>query len=195
MKLTTAALHATFIAVFAVTASHIDSRPADAAVIKQGEVCKRNNDHCITIGPGDNVPFTVKSYTFVAPTAGTALVSFHGTMQCVNDASVDDTLHGIIDLTTQIVIGAETPSFQAPGGQRHAMRLAPPGISTTRRRSTWRPPASCSSRRESTPSASRWCATPCRIKYCASSITAISRWCLCPSGCGAARHAPVEKGR
>ena len=127
MKLTTAALRATFIAVFAVTASHIDSRPADAAVIKQGEVCKRNNDHCITIGPGDNVPFTVKSYTFVAPTAGTALVSFHGTMQCVNDASVDDTLHGIIDLTTQIVIGAETPSFQAPGGQRHAMRLAPPG--------------------------------------------------------------------
>ena len=73
-----------------------DSRPADAAVIKQGEVCKRNNDHCITIGPGDSVPFTVKSYTFIAPTAGTALVSFHGTMQCVNDASVDDTLHGII---------------------------------------------------------------------------------------------------
>jgi len=69
MKRTTAVLHAAFIAFFAVTASHIDSRPADAAVIKQGEVCKRNNDHCITIGPGDSVPFTVKSYTFIAPTA------------------------------------------------------------------------------------------------------------------------------
>jgi len=128
MKPTTAVLHAAFIAVFAVTASHIDSRPADAAVIKQGEVCKRNNDHCITIGGGgDSVPFLVKSHTFNAPTAGTALVSFHGTMQCINDADVDDTSHGVIDLTTQIVIGAETPSFQAPGGQRHAMRLAPPG--------------------------------------------------------------------
>jgi len=112
----------------AIIALQIDSRPAEAAaVIKASAVCKKGSSFCISFTNASSLPSVVASYTFNAPSAGTALVSFNGSMQCDNDG-INDASHGVIDLTTQIMTGGGTPNFQAPGGSRFTMRLNPSGI-------------------------------------------------------------------
>lgn len=125
MKFTTAALRAMFIAIFAMMAFHIGSS-AEAAAIKQSPVCKTNTDYCIEFYDDDPTVPVVASATFYVPTAGTALVSFNGSMQCGNQSNLDDVPHSVIDLSTQIVSGTAAPNYQGPGGSRFAMRL-PPG--------------------------------------------------------------------
>ena len=123
MKRAKAAVHAAFIAVLLIAISGIGGHPALAAQIKTSAVCKTGIDNCIQFTSAGVIP-TVASYTFTAPTAGTALVSFNGSMQCVNANGTDDSSHGVIDLSTQITTLA-TPGYQAPGGSRFAMRLPP----------------------------------------------------------------------
>ncbi len=129
MKQTKTAARAAVVIGLAIIALQIDSRPAEAAAaIKASAVCKTGSSFCISFTNASSLPSVVASYTFNAPSAGTALVSFNGSMQCVNNAVLDDASHGVIDLTTQIMTGGGAPNFQAPGGSRFTMRLSPPSI-------------------------------------------------------------------
>jgi hypothetical protein len=120
-----AVLRATFVFALTIVVLQFFSGQADAATIKEAPVCKKGGDICLLFGYSGAIP-VVKSFTFNAPRAGTALVSFHGSMQCLNNsATAGDT--GVIDLTAQIVNDATPPSYQEPGGLRITMRLPPGG--------------------------------------------------------------------
>jgi hypothetical protein len=126
MKRAKGTLPAALVAAFAIAASSGHSGPAEAAQIISSSVCDSNISYCIRLLEDDpGTTFVVFNYTFTAPRAGTALVSFNASMQCINaDTTSGDT--GVIDLTTQILTSeAATPNHQAAGGTRFAMRLPP----------------------------------------------------------------------
>jgi hypothetical protein len=122
------ALLAAFVVGFA--ASPGSSIPAEAAQIKAGAVCRTGGAFCLQFTSTGGIP-AVARLNFRAPTPGTALVAFNGQMQCVNgDTTSGNT--GVVDLTTQILTGAEqTPDYLTTGGSRFAMRIPPasPGSS------------------------------------------------------------------
>jgi hypothetical protein len=124
MKPMKAILDAAFAIVFIVASAEVASTPANAATIKASAVCKRGTSFCMGFSESGTIP-PVANFTFVAPTAGTALVSFNGTMQCQNFGA-NDAQHGVVDISTQIVNDATPPNYQAPGGGRFAMRLVAP---------------------------------------------------------------------
>ena len=64
---------------------------------------------------------TVAKLIYNMPSAGSAVVMFYGTMQCVVDSSTSNT--DVIDLQGQIVNNAATiPTYTGPGGNHYAMR-------------------------------------------------------------------------
>src|SRR5262249_6623070 len=118
-----AALPAAFAVAFAIAASPGSSIPAEAAQIKSSAVCKTLTTVCQIFGQAGTIPL-IAGMIFDAPAAGTALVSFNGTMQCANNNFADDVNHGVVDVTTQIVTdAAAVPNAQAPGGQRFDMHI------------------------------------------------------------------------
>jgi hypothetical protein len=98
--------------------------PADAATIVTQPPCRNGGGVCAAFSAADPVP-RFKAFVFVAPRAGTAIVSFHGTMNCTNLSAAVDGSHGVVDLSTQIVEGGGAPNYMKPGGQRFAMLLPP----------------------------------------------------------------------
>lgn len=125
MKQTIGALPAALVLGLAIAAAPTGSIPAEAAQIKSSPVCKAGISFCINFTNTGAIPL-VASFTFNAPTAGTAMVSFNGSMQCVNNNSSPFGDAAVVDLTTQILANAAlNPNYQGPGGSRFAMRLTP----------------------------------------------------------------------
>jgi hypothetical protein len=117
-------LSVAFAVIFVIAAAQIASAPANAAMIKASAVCKKGTSYCMRFFSTDAI-LVVTSMAFVAPTNGTALVSFDGSMQCVNGSTDNGTGFGVVDLTTQIVNDNTPPDAQEPGGARIALRLPP----------------------------------------------------------------------
>lgn len=89
---------------------------AAAAVIVKQAPCVTPDGYCVRFFPGDPIPLA-RSYTFNAPSAGTASVTFHGTMVCGNLDNVD----AVVDLVGQIVGSAgaaRVPTDKAAVGTR-----------------------------------------------------------------------------
>jgi hypothetical protein len=125
MKQTKRALSAAFVLGFAIAASTAYGIPANAAQIKASGICKNGASYCIAFNNTGVIPLA-GAFTFNAPTAGTALVSFNGSMQCSNFSTDTGSTTGVVDLTAQILTSAaQTPDYQGPGGSRIKMRLAP----------------------------------------------------------------------
>ena len=116
-------LEAALVTILVIAGAQIASAPADAATIRTSAVCTRSASYCMGFNYFGALP-VVTSITFVAPTQGTALVS-NGSMQCINDSTINDFDHGVVDLSTQIVNDATPPNYQEPGGGRIALRLPP----------------------------------------------------------------------
>ncbi len=95
--------------------------PADAASIKSQGPCPLFFGICQAFQFDTAIP-VITSYAFKMPAAGTAMVSFDGTMQCTVNSTVLNT--DVVDLGSQIVTSAAaTADYMGPGGNRYAMRL------------------------------------------------------------------------
>ena len=94
-----------------------------AAVIKTQIPCTPIDGYCRVFSYAQTIP-TIRNFSFTAPSAGTAQVTFHGSMYCSNADSNPG--NGVIDIASQIV---DDPNAAAdavgPGGLRHAARLMP----------------------------------------------------------------------
>ena len=90
---------------------------ASAAVIKSQATCAGASGFCLEFsGPGTTIP-VIRAIAFIAPSAGTAAVSFHGSLVCSNSSVTDK----VVDFGTQIVPSASAvPVVNGPG----ALRLA-----------------------------------------------------------------------
>lgn len=87
---------------------------ASAAVIKTQPPCGTVDKYCLVFSGGDEIP-VVQSFTFNAPSAGKAAVSFHGSLVCDNITFVDK----VVDFVTQIVTSASSvPVMNGPGAMR-----------------------------------------------------------------------------
>jgi hypothetical protein len=92
--------------------------PASAqGVIKTQQPCVSTLGYCLSFGSGDAIPI-IRTMVFDAPSAGTASVTFHGSMTCSNTA--DDAR--VVDLASQVVSNSNAaPDPNGPGGLRHAI--------------------------------------------------------------------------
>jgi hypothetical protein len=99
-----------------------------AALIKKQAPCVIQAGFCTGFSAGGVIP-VIRSFSFNAPSAGTASVSFHGSMLCTSSSNKDPQ---VVDLASQIVTssGAE-PNPNGPGGLRHAVVLLPVVTGTT----------------------------------------------------------------
>ena len=72
-------------------------------------------------GPALTIPI-IRTFKFNAPSAGTAEVTFHGSMLCANSGSIMQ----VVDVITQIVIGnAPSSDWNGPGALRLAQTIEP----------------------------------------------------------------------
>lgn len=80
-------------------------------------------DHfCLTFTNADPIP-VIRSFTFTAPSAGRALVTFHGALFCANFHTTNSS---VVDLASQIVTSATAvPAYEGRGGLRHRIRFVP----------------------------------------------------------------------
>lgn len=96
-----------------------------AAQIKTQEPCTNGGDNCFNFGVGivGLGQFDLRSFTYKAPSKGSAEVSFHGSLLCAADPG---SVFKVVDLVTQIT-NSTTGTIGAglPGGLRQAMVLAP----------------------------------------------------------------------
>jgi hypothetical protein len=97
----------------------LSTLPAAAATIKTQAPCVGPSGYCLSFGAADPIP-TIRGFTFVAPSIGTAEVTFHGSLFC----AVSSTFNSRMDLVSQIVNAASlTPDLTKPGSLRHAAGL------------------------------------------------------------------------
>jgi hypothetical protein len=90
---------------------------ASAAVIKSQPTCAGASGFCLQFSaPGTTIP-VIRSIAFIAPSAGTAAVSFHGSLVCSNNSTTDK----VLDFATQIVTSASAVPVVNGAG---ALRLA-----------------------------------------------------------------------
>jgi len=108
--------------VILIAACSVAASLAPAATIKSSPVCAKDVAECLEFGAGEPIP-TIAHIKFTASGAGTALVSFNGSMQCRNSSITNDINHGVVDLTSGILMNSETPDYQSPGGSRIAVRI------------------------------------------------------------------------
>lgn len=122
-------MKATFRELFLVTAavgllclsSLVGAAPAAAAALMKTQApCTTATNYCLSFAAGDPIP-VIRSISFTAPDAGSAQVTFHGSLYCANTGSIADK---VVDLATQIVNDRKaTPDPNGPGGLRHAIVL------------------------------------------------------------------------
>lgn len=92
----------------------------DAAEIRRQAPCASNlTGNCLQFGAEGEIP-VVRSLRFNAPNAGTAAVSFHGSLVCAGSTvSEVEPADMTVDLATQIVAAADAvPTVNGPGGLR-----------------------------------------------------------------------------
>ena len=89
-----------------------------AALIKTQPPCSTTT-FCKSFADTGNIP-VIRSFSFTAPGAGTAEVTFHGSMVC-NDGNTSQSNPVVVDVVSQIVTTSNAaPSATLPGGLRHA---------------------------------------------------------------------------
>jgi hypothetical protein len=94
----------------------MSSFPAGAASIETQRPCVGPSGYCSSFGPNDTIPI-IRGITFNAPKAGTAQVTFHGSLYCGTPA----TTVARIDLVSQIVDRKIAVSdLSKAGSLRHA---------------------------------------------------------------------------
>jgi hypothetical protein len=102
--------------------------PAEAApkIFTQGP-CASGNLKCKTFFAHSPIP-VIRSFSFTAPRAGVAQVTFQGTLTCTNSTGVES----IVDLAAQIV-GSKTAvaSANGAGGAHHGVVLPRVGPDAT----------------------------------------------------------------
>jgi hypothetical protein len=96
------------------------SPSAMAAMIVTQEPCA--NSPCVSFNEDDANPIPViRSAGLNAPSAGTAMIRFHGSLNCFNEFLRPR----VVDVVSQIVLNvADTPDPNGPGGLRHAINFA-----------------------------------------------------------------------
>ena len=95
-----------------------------AAVMKSQAPCGTGSGPCFNFGVGivGLGQFSLRTYSFKAPSQGSAEVVFHGSLLC----SADSSSYKVVDLVTQITnASSATASASEPGGMRQAMVLEP----------------------------------------------------------------------
>jgi hypothetical protein len=93
-----------------------------AALIRFQGPCGTANDPCLTVTSVEQLPRSIRSFSFFAPSAGRALVTFHGAMTC---RSGETEFTRKIDIVSQIGTNPNvTPRASDPGGLRHEVLLA-----------------------------------------------------------------------
>jgi hypothetical protein len=91
-------------------------------VVKTQAPCTSQNGPCVTFNNTDTIG-VIRSIAFKAPSAGTAIVTFHGSMHCNSDGVVR-----VVDLASAIVTDTSTAVTPAlPSGARHAAAFPPQG--------------------------------------------------------------------
>jgi hypothetical protein len=94
-----------------------------ATIVAQTPCVKGSNEFCVSYGTTGAIP-TIRSVTFTAPRAGKAIVTFHGSLTCINFTSTK----GRLQMVSQIVSAAgATPAPDQPGGLIHIGTLPPQG--------------------------------------------------------------------
>ncbi|HMR30658.1 MAG TPA: hypothetical protein PKA13_02225 [Geminicoccaceae bacterium] len=90
-----------------------------AAVIKSQSPCTNGGDTCFNFGSGivGLGNFSIRTFSFTAPSKGSASVTFHGSLLCGVPAGTNAK---VVDLVTQITNSASTAQQQGPGGMRQA---------------------------------------------------------------------------
>ena len=95
-----------------------------AAVIQTQDPCvDPETGECLDFsgGPSPTIPI-IRTFKFDAPSAGTAEVTFHGSMLCANSTSTME----VVDVMTQIVThSTDLPDWNGPGGLRLAQTIEP----------------------------------------------------------------------
>lgn len=94
------------------------SEASAAAVIKSQAPCTNGGDDCFNFGSGivGLGNFDMRSFSFTAPSKGSASVTFHGSLLC----GVPPGIAKVVDLVTQITNSASTAMENGPGGMRQA---------------------------------------------------------------------------
>lgn len=89
--------------------------PSSAASVIRQNACSTGST-CFTFGPSTAIPI-VRSFSFNAPAAGTALAVFNGTLYCASTTIADT----VVDFVAQIVENAGAAvDANGPGGMRVA---------------------------------------------------------------------------
>jgi hypothetical protein len=111
-----AAAIASCLAVVAIAAT-----ASGAALIKTQKPCASPDGFCLSLSaPGDTIPI-IRGIALTAASAGTAEVTFHGSLYCGNSGTVADK---VVDVVTQIVNRSNASvDPNGPGGLRLAMVL------------------------------------------------------------------------
>jgi hypothetical protein len=102
---------------FAILALAVAALPAKADVIRQQVPCPSIN--CVTLVSNGTV--TARSFTFNAPRRGTAIVSFQGTLYCLNN----NPSTVVLGIESQIVQNDAEPSAAGPSGLDYQQALPP----------------------------------------------------------------------
>jgi hypothetical protein len=113
--------------LFAVAAT--GAQAANVTTILTQPACTLNAfNACTNLNPG--VPFaTVRTMTFHSVSAGTASVSFDGSLQCQNGQTVAGD-NGVVDLVGQIMVDNVTvPNRNGLSANEYAMRIPANAIS------------------------------------------------------------------
>jgi len=110
---------AAFLGLFCVFAV-----PAGAAPVIKSQAPCSSTTFCLQFTNTGTIP-VIRSFTFTAPSVGTAEVSFHGALVC-SDVNISQRNPVVVDLVSEIVTASNaTPSATMPGGLRHAVVWEP----------------------------------------------------------------------
>jgi hypothetical protein len=117
-RIVISALARAFLVGAAAVALFGTAGPAAAqAIVTQGP-CVSASGYCLGFTEEDDAIPVVRSVVFNAPSAGTAMVRFHGSVVCFNQFFRP----AVVDLVSQIVTkAAAVPDPNGPGGLRHAI--------------------------------------------------------------------------
>jgi hypothetical protein len=121
---------ALILGLFATEASagFVKSQAPCSPVLGSASTVAQSDRYCFKFNAGESIP-VVRSFSFNAPSAGTALVSFNGSMSCSSLNVIDD--YAVTDFASQIVTDVNaTPDVTGPSGLRHGVLLlrSPVGI-------------------------------------------------------------------
>jgi hypothetical protein len=94
---------------------------APAALIRFQAPCGTANNVCFSSSSDEPLPSTLRSFSFTAPSAGRALVTFHGSMSCSFGLTSGS---AVVDVVTQIGTDPNVvPTSGDPGALRHAITI------------------------------------------------------------------------